>query len=217
MRIVIIGTTAAAVATARMLIQHKHDVVIIEKDKTRIDELSRELDCGFLLGDGSRPKLLREAGPEDTDALLCLADDDQDNILASLVGRSLGFDDVVTKISDPEFEHICAELKLEDTISADQVTARRLVDNIEGRGVVELSTVLRGDVRFFVLTVGEQEAGPLSGISLPPDTHVLYGYHEDRLLLPDEDASVEAGDDLVLLTNSKRLKELQERGQGEGS
>jgi len=194
-----------------MLIQQKHDVVIIEKDKARIDELSREFDCGFLQGDGSRPKLLREAGPEDTDALLCLTDDDQDNILASLVGRSLGFGEVVTKISDPEYEHICAELQLDNTISADQVTARRLVDNIEGRGVVELSTVLRGDLRFYVISVGEEEAGPLSELTLPPDTRVLYGYHENELLLPEEAVRVEAGDDLVLLTTSERLKEMQER------
>jgi trk system potassium uptake protein TrkA len=217
MRIVIIGTTAAAVATARMLIEHRHDVVIIEQDKARIDELTAELDCGFLQGDGSRPKLLREAGPDDTDALLCLTNNDQDNILASLVGRSLGFGDVVTKISDPELEHICTELKLDNTINADLVTARRLVDNVEGRGVVELSTVLRGDARFYVLSVAEHDAGPLSGISLPPDTQVLYGYHDGKLLLPDGDTRVEAGDDLVLLTRSKRLRELQQRGQNDVS
>jgi len=212
MRIVIIGTTAAAVATARMLIEHKHDVVMIEQDKARIDELSGELDCGFLNGDGSRPKLLREAGPDDTDALLCLTNNDQDNILASLVGRSLGFGDVATKISDPELEHICTELKLENTINADLVTARRLVDNIEGRGVAELSTVLRGDVRLYVISVDEHEAGPLSELELPPDTRVLYGYRDGELLLPEDDTNVEAGDDLVLLTSSKHLDRLQQRG-----
>ena len=211
MRIVIVGTSAAGLATARLLIEHKHDVVIIERDKSRIDELAEELDCGFLQGDGARPKLLREAGPEDTDALLCLTNDDQDNIIASLVGRSLGFSEVVTKISNPEYEHICAELRLDNTISADQVTARRLLDTVEGRSVVELSTVLRGDVRFFVISVTEEEAGPLSELSLPDHTKVLYGYRKDELLLAGEDTRLEPGDDLVLLTTSQHLKELQER------
>jgi len=211
MRIVIIGTTAAAVATARMLIEQKHDVVVIEKDKERIDELSEELDCGFLHGDGTRPKLLREAGPEETDVLLSLTKNDQDNILVSLVGRSLGFEEVVTRIADPELEHICAELRLHNTINADQVTARRLVDLVEGRGVVELSTVLRGDVRFFVISVGEREAGPVDQLDLPADTRVLYGYRKDRLLMPSGDTLLEPGDDLVLLTRAARLKELRER------
>lgn len=213
MRIAIVGASAAGVATARLLIEHKHDVVMIEKDKARIDELSEELDCGFLHGDGSRPRILKEAGPEDTDMLLCLSNDDQDNIISSLVGRSLGFGEVVTKISDAEFEHICAELKLDNTISATQVTARRLLDTVEGRGVVELSTVLRGDVRFFVIAVTAEEAGPASGLELPADTRVLYGYHDGKLLWPDEDLELEEGDDLVLLTNSERVGELKERGK----
>lgn len=212
MRIVIIGTTAAAVATARTLIKQKHDVVVIEKDKERIDELAEELDCGFLHGDGTRPKLLREAGPDDTHVLLSLTNNDQDNILASLVGRSLGFGEVVTRIADPELEHICTELRLHNTINADQVTARRLVDMVEGRGVVELSTVLRGDVRFFVKSVGEQEAGPLGELKLPADTRVLYGYRDGKLLLPSDDTQLEAGDDLVLLTRSARLEALKGSG-----
>jgi trk system potassium uptake protein TrkA len=213
MRIVIIGTSAAALATAHVLIKHKHDVVVIEQKKERIDELAEELDCGFLHGDGTRPKLLREAGPADTDVLLCLTKNDQDNILASLVGRSLGFGEVVTKVSDPELGHICAELGLHNTINADEVTARRLVDMIEGRGVVELSTVLRGDTRFFVISVRADEAGPLDGLRLPAETRVLYGYRKGKLLLPNGDTPLVAGDDLVLLTHARRIPELQDRGK----
>ena len=87
------------------------------------------------------------------------------------------------------------------------MTARRLVDLVEGRGVVELSTVLRGDARFFVMPVTEDEAGPLSELQLPSGTRVLYGYHEDELFLPEDDTRLRAGDDLVLLTNSEQLKE----------
>jgi trk system potassium uptake protein TrkA len=213
MRIAIVSASSAAVAAARLLIEHKHEVVIIEKDKDRIDDLSGELDCGFLHGDGTRPRLLREAGPEATDVLLCLSNNDQVNIIASLVGRSLGFGEVVTKISDPEFEHICTELELDNTISADQVTARRLLDMVEGRGVVELSTVLRGDARFVVIPVGDDEAGPASKLRLPADTWVLYGYRNGRLLAPAGDLELKPKDDLVLLTTSGHLQELKERGR----
>jgi trk system potassium uptake protein TrkA len=213
MRIAILGASAAGVATARLLIGHKHEVVIVEKDKAWIDELQNELDCGFIHGDGSRPGLLREVGPSETDVLLCLSGDDQVNIIASLVGRSLGFGSVVTKISDPEYEHICAELGLDNTISAAQVTARRLLDTVEGRAVVDLSTVLRGDVRFFVISVAEDEEGPADGLALPDDTWILYGYRGGKLLPPAQKMTLEAGDDLVLLTASKHLKELKERGK----
>jgi trk system potassium uptake protein TrkA len=217
MRIVIVGASAVGVATARLLIEHKHAVVMIEQDKSRIEELADELDCGFLHGDGTRPHLLGEAGPRETDLLLCLADNDQANIIASLVGRSLGFGHVVTKISDPEFEHICAELKLDNAISADQVTARRLLDTVEGRGVVELSTVLRGDARFFILPATDSDAGTAAELALPADTWVLYGYRDGKLLRPGKEFMIEPGDDLVLLTTSQHLQELKARGLPEST
>lgn len=49
-------------------------------------------------------------------------------ILASLVGRSLGFKRVVTKIEDIEFEHICKELGLEDVIVPSRTVGRLLAE-----------------------------------------------------------------------------------------
>ncbi len=50
--------------TAEYLIERGNEVVIIERDKKRIDELSEELDCSFLHGDGSKPAILREVNPQ---------------------------------------------------------------------------------------------------------------------------------------------------------
>jgi len=71
---------------------------------------------GFIHGDGTRPAILREADPESTDMLFCVTHDDQPNIIGSPVAHSLGFSRVVTKIDDPELEHICAELGLADSL-----------------------------------------------------------------------------------------------------
>lgn len=211
MRIAIVGASSVGVATARMLIAHKHDVVIVETDRQRIEDLSEDLDCAFLHGDGSRPRVLREVGPQETKFLMCLSDNDQDNILSSLVGRSLGFETVITKIADPEFEPICAELGLEHTISADQITARTLADSVEGRDAVDLSTVLRGDIRFFVCVAGEDDAGRLHDLKLPSDTKVLYAYRDGNLIIPDERFEVRKGDNLVLITSSEHIGALDER------
>jgi trk system potassium uptake protein TrkA len=140
-----------------------------------------------------------------------LSDDDQDNIISSLVGATLGFGKVMTKISDPEFEHICAALGLEHTISADLTTARSLVDTVEGRNVVELSTVLRGDTRFFVFTVRAEDKGAPTDLSLPADTRILFVYRDGEVRMADEGFELQEGDDVVLLTKSMHLSNLQER------
>ena len=128
MRAVFIGAGSLAVVTAKLIRERGEEVVIIEQDKERIDALADELDCGFLHGDGSKPAMLREADPEHTDVLFALTGNDQANILASLVGRSLGFKRVVTKIDDDEFEHICKELGLEDVIVPTRTVGRYLAE-----------------------------------------------------------------------------------------
>ena len=112
MRFVFVGSGSLAVLTGRMLAARRHEVVLIERDLETIATLREELDAGFIHGEGTRPAILREADPAGTDLLFCLTRDDQANIIASLVARSLGYRRVVTKIEDPELEHICAELGL---------------------------------------------------------------------------------------------------------
>jgi trk system potassium uptake protein TrkA len=104
MRTVFVGAGKVSTETAKVLIKKNHEVVIIETDKARIEELSEEMDCSFLQGDATQPNILREVNPEHTDFLFCLTSSDQANVIASLVGRSLGFKRIVTSIGDP-FHH----------------------------------------------------------------------------------------------------------------
>jgi trk system potassium uptake protein len=151
MRTVFVGAGKVSIETARALIKKGHEVVIIETDKAKIDELSEVMDCSFLHGDGSQPNLLHEVNPGQTDFLFCFTNSNQANVIASLVGRSLGFSRVVTSISDPKFEGICRELGLKDTINPSRTISRYLEDVVGGDENVELSTVIKDEARFFTL------------------------------------------------------------------
>jgi len=217
MRIALIGSTALAVSFARRLLKRSHEVVIVEADKARIDQLADGLDAGFMHGDGTRPSILREVGPEATDVLYCLTDNDQDNILAALVGRSLGFRRVVPKILEPDYEPICTELGLTDTIVPDETIARHLADNIEGKDMMEISSLLRGEVRFFPITIGREGPQRVDDLELPKKTRAICIYRGDDFLLPDADTRLKDGDQVLLITSSAQLSDLKERwGKPEG-
>ena len=55
MRAVFIGAGELSCMTARQLLEKRYEVVVIEQDKERIDELGRDMDVGFIHGDGSKP------------------------------------------------------------------------------------------------------------------------------------------------------------------
>jgi trk system potassium uptake protein TrkA len=209
MRVAIIGATPLAVQSAQLLVQRRHDVILVDRDKERLEQLGDELDCGFVHGDGSKPAILKELAPETIDILLCLTNDDQDNILAALVGRSLGFTRVVPKITDPEYQHICAELGLEDTIVPDATVARLLADLTEGRDILELSTMIRGGVRFFIFVAAEDRR--VEEMDLPSNTRPILIYRDDEPMLPEPDTRLKDGDEIVLLTHADELSSLRER------
>lgn len=210
MKAVIIGGNPMGLMTAGILLKRGHEVVIVEKNKARIEELAEEIGCGFVHGDGSKPVILKETDPAHTDFLFCLTDNDQTNIIASLVGRSLGFKRVITRIEDPEFEHICVELGLEDTIIPTLTIGRYLADMLEGQDLLELSAMIRDEARVFSFIIKEQDAGPLGALELPEGSHVICFYRDGTFNLAEDDIVLQQGDEVIVLTYSRNLRQLQE-------
>lgn len=211
MRTVFIGAGEISIETANVLVMKGHEVILIETDKDKIEELSEEMDCSFLHGDGSRPDVLREVNPEQTDILFCLTGSDQANVIASLVGRSLGFKRVVTSVREAQFENICHELGLKDTIVPYRTISRYLIDMVSGHENVYLSSVLKDEARFFSFIVSEESAVIVKELELPTDARVVLLYRDDKFAFADEEAKLRVGDEVVILTHSKNLGELEQR------
>jgi len=210
MRVVFVGASALTLMTARLLLKRGHEVVIIERNKTLVEELPHQLDCGILQGDGSTPAILKEADPGNTDILFCVTGSDQANIIAALVGRSLGFERVVAKIEDPEFEHICLELGLEDTIIPTRTIGRHLADMCEGRDPLELSTMIRDEARVLSFVVQQAQQGTIEDLKLPGHSRVVCVYRDNSFILPDADFRLKTDDEVVLITSSDSVEELTE-------
>jgi trk system potassium uptake protein TrkA len=211
MRAVFIGASALTAVTARFLHQRGHEVVIVERDAERIRAMREEMDCGFLHGDGSKPAVLREAGPGETDVLFALTDNDQANIIASLVGRSLGFKRIVTRIQDSEFEHVCIELGLEDTIVPSRTIGRYLADMFEGHDPLQLSAFIKDEARVFSFVAKEGDEKAVHDLDLPEGSRVICLYRAERFVMAGDDTKLKAGDEVVLLAHRDCLEKLEKR------
>ena len=213
MRIVFIGAGNVCIGTAQAFIKKGHEVIIIETDKAKIEELSEQMDCSFLHGDGSHPHILSEVNPGKTDFLFCLTNNDQANVIASVVGRSLGFKRIVTSIGDPQYEGICHELGLSDTIIPSRTISRSLEDMVTSGKSVELSSILKEEARFYTLTAREEDAIAVKDLHLPDDAKVICYYREGKFSLADEATLLRTDDEIVILTHSKNIPILLERWQ----
>lgn len=211
MRVVVVGASREALVMIRLLLDRGWDVILVEEDQERIDALKEEFDCAFLHGDGTRPTILKEADPREEDILLTLTHSDQVNLLASLVGRSLGFGRVVTAVHDEDLQELCDQLGLEQTVLPDRTIGHYLADLVDDPGILHLRAVIRGAARFFTFVAGEDEAGPVEELDLPEDSRLVCLYREGELVLADQRTSLEPGDEVILLTHRRHLDELEER------
>ena len=211
MRAIFVGASPLTVMTAQRLLKAGHDVVIIDIDEDRISDLSETLDCGFIHGDGSRPAVLEELSPDETDTLFCLSSDDQDNIIASLVGQTMQFRNVVTKIEDPDFEGICSKLGLDNVIVPDRDVGERLSDRVEGHDVTDLSSAVEGGIRFFQFVAREQDAGRVDALDLPEEARVIVIIRDGDSVITGDDDELRQDDRVLVVTRQDQLEKLRKR------
>lgn len=208
MRILIIGAGSLGERTTRLLIGRGHELVLVDHDEARIDTLAGELDCGLIRGDGTRPAVLKEVDPERVDAMLCLTSSDQTNLIAGLVGRSLGIDRVITRVDEDDFEHIAVELGLTEVVIPGRATSRYLADHVEGHDHFEIGSAIKGDARIFFFVV--QKETPFRQLELPPESRVMHFYRDGCFLVPDERTTFAKGDEVAVVTHRKNLDRLQD-------
>ncbi len=211
MRIVIVGASRFGVATAEQLVDAGHEVVMVDRNGGRLAELSEDLDIGLLEGDGSLPSVLRDAMGDGADALILLTNVDDVNILAALVGRSVGYPRVVPQIVRRELLAVCEELGLENLITPHATVARSIVRTLESRHDAALDLRARRGFEVLGYRVGAAHAGQrIDALDLPAETRViaLTRQEEDRLVEPG--TVLEEGDQLIVAVAAEAQQRVDE-------
>lgn len=210
MRMVVIGGGSLASHCALELTKRDHEVVIIEKDQDRIDVLSEYIDCGFILGDGAKPKFLEEASAKNTDALICLSDSDTDNLLAAQVAKTMGFKRVIVRVEDDELEPVCHNLEMEGVIFTNKQLTREIVNMSELHEGMLRSAYLDGELQFTELTLDENCPKSLDDVKLPKQCQLVTVNSGDKCRIPADVESLNAGDKLLFVTSHEKLAQLRE-------
>lgn len=131
MRIIVVGASRFGIATLKQLMDKGHEAVLVDRSRERLDDISDDVECGLIHGDGTLPSILREAMGDAADVLMMLTNQDEANILGAAVGRSIGVERVVVQIIRPELQPICEELGLEEVVMPHETVARSIVSSLE--------------------------------------------------------------------------------------
>jgi len=151
MKIIIIGAGEVGFNIAQRLSEENHDVVVIEKDPNKIRHIQNVIDVQAILGSGTNPSTLGEAGIKESDIIVAATDSDEVNLIACFYAQYLT--DYITKIArvrnpdymehreifnqdflnidlliNPESEMVASMLRLTEVPAASEV-----IDFVDGR------------------------------------------------------------------------------------
>jgi len=101
-RVLIIGAGQVGESIAADL-EDSHEVIIVEIDPDRVDELTYELDVLAIQGDGTAVSTLEDAGIERADMVIASTDDDETNIVACATATAIADAFTIARVKNTEY------------------------------------------------------------------------------------------------------------------
>jgi trk system potassium uptake protein TrkA len=116
MKVLIMGCSRVGAHLASLLETDGHEVTLLDVDPSGFSKLAHTFRGNALLGDGTDEDSLRRAGIQGMDAFIALTEDDNTNIMAAQIAKSVfNVPKVVCRVYDPTREQLYRELGL-DTV-----------------------------------------------------------------------------------------------------
>lgn len=103
MNIIIVGAGKIGSFMTSQLAEENHNILLIEKDKDVLDRTLSFNDVMGILGDGTNPEVLREADVDQCHIFVALAGDDDTNIIACLMAKSMGAKYTIARVREPKY------------------------------------------------------------------------------------------------------------------
>ncbi len=211
MRIVFYGLGELTKSTAVKFVNQNHDVIIIEPDKGKVKEFSETVDCGFLIGEASQPAILKEVNPEQTDLFFALSENNQNNIVACLVARSLGVDRTILRIDDADYEEVCKELGLEELVVPSAITSQYLFDEVLNEKMLEMFQYMKDRLCLYVISITQELSGAISNLGLPSGARVACYFRENEFSHYNEGDKLKEGDEAIIIASDSERQSLTEK------
>lgn len=198
-------------------IEHRYQVKLIDNNYARCRYLSEKLDRTVVLhGSASDRDLLKTENIEDTDVFCSLTNDDEANIMSSLLAKRLGARKVITLITNPAYVDLVQGGEIDIALSPQQITIGSLLTHVRRGDIINVHSLRRGAAEAIeVIAHGDRHSSKVVGrrldeIALPEGVTIGAVVREDKTLIANSSVVVESGDHVVLfLVDKGRIKQVE--------
>ena len=202
-QVFIIGGGRIGLEVARALEADEIAVTVLERSRSRYDELTRELTRARVVqGDGTDVKLLVDEDIGSADAIVTLTDDDPTNLLAGLLGKRHGAKKAVALFKRQDLIPLVGSLGIDAAISPRLLTASVILKYVRGKRVVSVFELPESEAETLEVVVQQDTPAAraaVEALGLQADALVGAVVRGDQMLTADPDLVLAVGDHVVLL------------------
>lgn len=213
MRMIIVGGGQAGRSLARVLLERRHEVCLIEKDRARCAELAEDLDAAVFPGDGTNVAVLERAGARRAGCLMAVTGVDQDNLVAAQLAQGhFGAQKVIARVNDPRNAETFRALGIQDIVSSTEIVVQMIEQEADTAHMHLIASLHQGKGEILSMTLPYDtawEGRALNDVAFPRGTLVISLIRGGELTIPNGSTVLRAGDELVAVAEERSREALR--------
>ncbi|MBO6815291.1 MAG: Trk system potassium transporter TrkA [Rhizobiaceae bacterium] len=187
---------------------------IIENSRSAAEKLADQLNRTVVLhGNALDEGVLQEAGIGNADLMVAITNNDQVNILASVLAKKLGCKSNLALLNNVGYHDFTKSLGIDDFINPRSITISRVLQYVRRgriRGVYSIENGAAEIVEAEALETSPLVGKPLRELELPSGIRIGMIYHNGTLIRPTGDSIIRPNDRIVILALSDRVHEVEQ-------
>jgi trk system potassium uptake protein TrkA len=205
MYIIVVGGGKVGFYLARELAESSHEVLVIEQDPVRVQEIQDDLGDIVMEGDGCEATVLDKAGTARADMLLAVTGDDEDNLIACQVAKQrFNVSRTIARINNPKNEEIFQKLHVDITVSATSAILAHIEQELPTHQLIPLMRLKGSGLEIVEVRIPDDSrvvGRPIREILLPYQSMVALVIDEDGTpKMASGETIIRAGDEVVAVT-----------------
>ena len=208
-RILIIGGGRIGYRLTTLLDQRSVHTKIIENTPDRCSFLAQKLNKVVVLcGDGSDQGLLSEVNIRDIDVVITLTNEDETNILTSLLAKSMGARKTITRVTKFGYFPLMASIGIDQIVSPRLSAINSILQHIrKGKVISDIS--IKGEeaevLEVVALDTSDIVSKPLKRVPFPKGALVAGIIRGEKIIIPTGESVIEPEDRVIIFATRKAV------------
>ena len=186
---------------------------VVENDKSRAERVARSLKRSVVLqGSVLDTEILEEANVASAEAVVAVTNDDETNILASLLAKRMGSRRAITLINSATYLPLMPSLGIDVVVSPRNITVSTILQHVR-RGRIHSVHTIRDGFGEIIEAEAMETSGlvgmPLKKTELPANVLVGAIVREDEVIVPRSDSLIQVNDRVVLFAAAEAVREVE--------